>query len=103
MALRDHFTSIGKKPFVVAGFAKDKDIHSIFSILKEFASGFIATQADNHRAINANDLAGEALKYFGDVAGVTDIVKAVDLAAGESELVLLTGSHYVVGEFLSKQ
>jgi dihydrofolate synthase/folylpolyglutamate synthase len=102
-ALRDHFISIGKRPFVVAGFAKDKDIHSIFPVLKEFAAGFIATQAPHHRALDSDELAGEANKYFDDPISVPDILEAVGLALKTNELVLLTGSHYVVGEFLSKQ
>lgn len=100
-ALRDHFLSRDQKPFIVAGFAKDKDIHAIFKIFQEFASGFIAVAANNHRAIDANELAAVAQKYFPESITAASIPEAVAQAFSLNNLILLTGSHYVVGEFLA--
>ena len=99
-ALCDHFLSLGVKPFVIAGFANDKDVDSILSIIAEFACGFIAVQANNHRALSAADLAEEARKHFKNATSIPNIVEAVNQAIESNQTVLLTGSHYVVGEFL---
>ncbi len=102
--LRDYFIGIGVKPIVVAGFAKDKDIDDILSIIKSFSSSFIAVAADMHRALLAEELHKTALlNGIDSVLGgsVSDGVALAISNATRGDVILLCGSHYVVGEFLA--
>jgi len=102
--LRDYFVSISIKPIVVAGFAKDKDIDDILTIIKSFSSSFIAVSADMHRALSAEDLqkASESNGIDSVLGGsVKDGVALAIRSANRGDVILLCGSHYVVGEFLA--
>ncbi len=105
-SLRDHFRSIGVKPIVVAGFAKDKDISGILEIIREFSSGFVAVAANNHRALDAKELQAKATQagmIARSASSVTNGVNETIHVALDGETILLTGSHYVVGEFLQEE
>jgi dihydrofolate synthase / folylpolyglutamate synthase len=104
MYLQDYFQSKGIRPVVVAGFAKDKDVTEILSIIKDFAKGFISVAADMHRALPADELHSKAVKLGLNSEHATSVKAGVDGAIELSEeggTVLLVGSHYVVGEFLA--
>lgn len=102
--LRDYFVSIGVRPIVVAGFAKDKDIDDILTIIKSFSSSFIAVAADMHRALSPVDLHKVAISKGVDSILGGSVSDGLDLAvrnASKGNVILLCGSHYVVGEFLA--
>jgi dihydrofolate synthase/folylpolyglutamate synthase len=102
--ISEYFESIGIRPIVVAGFAKDKDIVDILSLIKRFSSSFVAVSADMHRALSADELHRVAVSNGIDsVLGgsVKDGVALAISSADKGDVVLLCGSHYVVGEFLS--
>lgn len=101
--LKEYFLKKGINPIVVAGFAKDKDIPAILKEIKQFASLFICVAANSHRAISSDDLA-----VLSNTAGIetllsTDPKAGIELAitsGTNTEVVLLAGSHFVVGDFL---
>ena len=103
--LKEFFLKSGIKPIVIAGFAKDKDIVVILNEIAQFASRFICVAANSHRAISSSELA-ELAKETGLETIVSSNPKAgVDeaiLLAGRGDTLLLTGSHFVVGDFLKE-
>ncbi len=102
--LRDYFVSTGVKPIVVAGFAKDKDIDDILSFIKSFSASFVAVAADMHRALSADELHKTAISKGVDSVLGGSVSDGIDLAvrnASKGDVILLCGSHYVVGEFLA--
>lgn len=104
--LRAYFVSIGVRPIVVAGFAKDKDVDDVLSIIKRFSSSFIAVAADMHRALPADELHHAAIANGIDSVLGGNVRDGVSLAisnASRGDVILLCGSHYVVGEFLAKE
>ncbi|MFI5264581.1 MAG: bifunctional folylpolyglutamate synthase/dihydrofolate synthase, partial [Candidatus Kapaibacterium sp.] len=101
--LKEYFIAKDIMPIVIAGFANDKDIQSVIKEISQFASKFVAVAAHTHRAMPA-DILGEISRE----AGIETIVSSepkngVDSAfsiAKEGEVLLLAGSHFVVGDFL---
>ncbi len=90
---------IAKTPYerliVVAGFSKDKDWASMVGMLSD-ADRFIATRYGSPRSLQPREIlslvAGEECKE------VKSAVKRAVKYAGPRDLVLVTGSIYVVGE-----
>jgi len=88
-----------KKLILVLGISQDKDIPGVCRVLYGLADRIVLTQADNPRAMPADDLA----KFFKgkDVFLTQNIEGALKLAkvkAKKSDLILVTGSLFVVGE-----
>lgn len=88
-----------KKLILVLGISKDKDIKGICSQFYDLADEVILTKADNPRASEPESLA----QYFSgkDIYLTTGVKRAIKLAkqkAKEKDLVLITGSLFVVGE-----
>jgi dihydrofolate synthase/folylpolyglutamate synthase len=97
-AVRESFKY--KRLFLVLGVSKDKDIRGLCGELYDLADEVILTCADNPRACEPEFLAG----YFAPKNNyLTHSVKeAKRLAlrlAKKSDLILVTGSLFVVGEF----
>ena len=64
----------------------------------------IATEPESHRALKAEDLAGEVLKYGINCIVENDIEKAVERALSMSssqDLLCFTGSIYMIGKVRS--
>ncbi len=88
------------KLILVLGVSKDKDIRGICRELYDLADEIILTQADNPRAARAQTLA----QYFKNKATyITSNVKEAKVQAKhlaeKGDLILVTGSLFVVGEF----
>ena len=90
-----------RKLFLVFGISADKDIEGVAKHLAGLADRVILTKADTPRAAEPAKLA----KYF-DSSGVLEQAASVEEArakalglAGKQDLILVTGSLYVVGEF----
>lgn len=80
---------------VVAGFSKDKDYKKMISLLSS-ADLFIGTEYKSERSLKTKWI----LEHVGGIAE-PDVKTAVRLAlknAGQRDLILVTGSIYVVGE-----
>lgn len=89
-----------KRIILVLGVSDDKDIKGICAELESLSNEVILTRADSPRAMQPERLAG----YFkGKLIHLTDSVREAKSLAysitAENELVLVTGSLFVVGEF----
>lgn len=87
------------KLILVFGISKDKDIKGVSTVLKELADCIILTKADNPRAA----LPQEMKIYFTGkelylTQNVTAALKLAKLKAAVRDLILVTGSLFVVGE-----
>jgi len=95
-AIRDNFSY--KKLILVLGVSSDKDIKGIARQLGDFSSEIILTKSKNPRAADPAGLA----KYFSGAHitnNVKEAKKKAELLAGAKDLILVTGSLFVVGEF----
>jgi dihydrofolate synthase/folylpolyglutamate synthase len=89
-----------KKIFLVLGISQDKDIEGVCRQFYDWADEVIVTKANNPRATSPRILS----EYFsGKTVHVTDNVKeAKRISQGlakNGDLILVTGSLFVVGEF----
>jgi len=96
-AIRDKFTY--RKLILVLGISSDKDIRGICKTLEPLADEIILTSAATARAAAPQKLA----RYFNRKLYLTQSVKEAQLLAGslssKRDLILVTGSLFVVGEF----
>ena len=96
-AVEDNFKY--RKLILVLGISADKDIRGICKKLDSLADEIILTCAATTRAIDPAELAG----YFKRKLHLTQSVKEAKLLAGslagKKDLILVTGSLFVVGEF----
>ncbi|MCU1484881.1 MAG: folC [Actinomycetia bacterium] len=92
----------GGERFLVVGMNKGRDALQMLQLLDAgLARGVIATAVDFPRAMPPEEIAEAARALGVDVEVVRDVPSAVQRAvgmAGEDDLVLVTGSLYVVGE-----
>jgi dihydrofolate synthase/folylpolyglutamate synthase len=92
----------GGERFLVVGMNKGRDPLQMLQLLDAgLARGVIATAVDFPRAMPPEEIAEAARALGVDVEVVRDVPSAVQRAvgmAGEDDLVLVTGSLYVVGE-----
>jgi dihydrofolate synthase/folylpolyglutamate synthase len=98
-AVRDHF-DFGRLVLVL-GTSADKDLEAILSPLLPLASAVFATQARNPRALPAPEVGRVASAAGAHVEVVPSVTEALDRArfqADHGDLVLATGSLYVVAE-----
>jgi dihydrofolate synthase/folylpolyglutamate synthase len=101
-ALREFLVENIAEPIImIFGAMEDKDIAGIAAILFPLAEKLILTRPDNPRSASPQDLARSAAGH-GDQIFVTDTVsdalaKAWELRS-ESEVILITGSLYLIGE-----
>jgi dihydrofolate synthase/folylpolyglutamate synthase len=88
-----------KNSILVLGISKDKDVSGVCAQLEGFADNIVLTKADNPRATEPKSLA----KYFnGQPVKIRQSVKAAATLARrlakKEDLILFTGSLFVVGE-----
>lgn len=85
---------------ILAGFVKDKDVADALKLFPKDATYYF-TNASIPRALPANEL-----KYAGEIAGlhglsfpsVTEALTAAKAAMAHEDILLITGSFFVVGE-----
>jgi dihydrofolate synthase/folylpolyglutamate synthase len=100
-AIRENFSAEGKyrKLILVLGISDDKDIAGICKTLNPLADEVILTRAKTSRAADPRKLAA----CFKRKLYLTQSVKEAKLLAGslakKEDLILVTGSLFVVGEF----
>ncbi len=91
----------GKKLVLVFGASEDKDIQGMLAELMPLVKELVAVKSFHPRAIDPDKLVEMAQKYGKEIDCIEDIPTAMDKAlrlAGEGELVLVTGSIFVVAE-----
>jgi dihydrofolate synthase / folylpolyglutamate synthase len=102
-AVRQFFEAMNVRPIVIFGIMQDKEIDMVLKTIKSFASVFVAVAADTPRALSSNELASRAesigLRAI-DGGSVSNGVQRAIQKASKGKVLLLAGSHYVVGEFL---
>ena len=93
-----------QRVILVIGISADKDTESMLQVLAPRVDVLIATQAQHPRALAAQVLAAAARKYLqGDshleiVSNVVDALERARQIADVSDLILVTGSFFVLGE-----
>jgi|WetSurSiteA1Bulk_404760.scaffolds.fasta_scaffold18143_2 dihydrofolate synthase / folylpolyglutamate synthase len=104
--LKQVLQQIAETPFeklhLVLGFVNDKDIHEIFKYMPQKA-GYYFTRLSVPRTMNENELAGLAKQYgcAGETfAGIREACETVMMKAGRNDLVVITGSNFLVADFL---
>ncbi len=91
---------------LVLGISSNKDIAGIARELCPGAARVILTKAGNCRAAGPEQLKEKIADYVADPAITNSSKEALDLAkseAGKDDLILITGSLYLVGEILERQ
>ena len=91
---------------LVLGISSNKDIAGIASQLCPGAERVILTKVGNCRAASPEQLKEKIADYVADPAITNSSKEALGLAkseAGKDDLILITGSLYLVGEILERQ
>ncbi len=99
LTLAEYFP--GKQVILVFGASEDKDIEGMFTELMPVVKELIAVKSFHPRAIDPDQLVEMAHRFGHPVACIEDIPQAVEKAlqlAGDGDLVLVTGSIFVVAE-----
>ncbi len=89
------------KRILVVGIAGDKDIPAIIHELAPVFQTVIVTRAHSQRAATTDRLAGEFAKHHITAIQKENVIAALEEAkklAGAQDLIVVTGSLYVVGE-----
>ena len=85
----------------VLGVLHDKDYEGMVAELGRVPCTIVTTQASSMRSVPPDDLKGAAERRGLDAEIVVDVADAIERAsslAGATDLVCVTGSHYVVGD-----
>jgi dihydrofolate synthase / folylpolyglutamate synthase len=88
---------------LVFGVMKDKDYRTMIRRFAELDPEFYAVQASIARSLPSSDLAAAIEQAGGAVrsyASIAAALRAARRAASSRDMILVTGSHYVVGEAL---
>ncbi len=88
---------------VVFGVMKDKDYRAMIRRLVKLHPKFYAVQASIERSLPARDAAAVITEEGGSVrayAAIASAIRAARRAASSGDLILVTGSHYIVGDAL---
>jgi dihydrofolate synthase/folylpolyglutamate synthase len=92
-----------KQLHMIIGFVNDKDVDGIMKYLPSKANYYFV-RLSVPRTMDETELSGIAAGYNlkGDVfSGVSEAYKAAISVAGKEDLVLITGSNFLVADFLS--
>ncbi len=99
-ALRDYLARWHpERPSLVVGIMRDKDADAILRELLPVTSSVVATAADTHRAMPADELAARvsALDPAKAVRAYADVLTAVDAALDSNRTVCVAGSVFLAG------
>jgi dihydrofolate synthase/folylpolyglutamate synthase len=98
-ALDDLFN--GKKPIIIMGIMRDKDITGIVKEIAPRADHIIITKPEFERAAEPESIESEVKKYCDDVRIISKVSDAVKYAiddAEKSDVICITGSIFNVSE-----
>ncbi len=93
-----------KRLIIVMGIVKDKLYEDMVKQIAPLADLFIAVKANNRRSLSAAILGNAAKKYSKNVVKCKTVQKGLFIALQETnkdDMILCTGSHYTVGEFIT--
>jgi dihydrofolate synthase/folylpolyglutamate synthase len=93
-----------KRTLVLFGVMKDKEYEKMIKKLSEVVDFAVATQPKIVRALNCKAIAEIFKRNNVEAIEIPDSDKAYDFIldeAGEDDLILVTGSHYLVGEVIA--
>lgn len=98
--LKEELQKINKKKIVILSFCEDKDIAACIEKLTDPDYEFILTKADIDRAADPKALS----KYLPGAMIIEDldeaVEKAISMNVDNEKLIVVTGSIFLVGEFL---
>jgi len=89
---------------IIMGIAKDKQYENMVQQIAPMAEIFIAVKANNRRALSSTTLSTVAKKYIDRVIKCQTVEQGLSAAlqqAKKDDIILCTGSHYTVGEFVT--
>ncbi|MBV9215590.1 MAG: bifunctional folylpolyglutamate synthase/dihydrofolate synthase [Acidobacteria bacterium] len=104
VALREYLDEYVHKPItMIFGAMKGKDVERIARLLWPKASKLILTRPENSRALTADELATFVPEGFDGQLVLSDSVSAAleEVSTSDEEIVLVTGSLYLIGEVKS--
>lgn len=90
-----------RRTVLIIGILQDKDSHGIIAALAPLADHVIVTKPQYSRAMGVRTLASEIRKLHGSVETAETVGEAIAMAVekvSSDDLVLITGSLYVVGD-----
>src|SRR3989344_8359438 len=87
-----------RRLILVIGILKDKDIKSIIKIIEPLADKIVITKPKIDRAAEPEDIAKYFKKEYKIIEDVKTAFNYAKKIAKNSDLILVTGSIYVVGE-----
>ncbi|UCC80121.1 MAG: bifunctional folylpolyglutamate synthase/dihydrofolate synthase [Candidatus Zixiibacteriota bacterium] len=104
--IREYFSEFydGRKTITVFGILSDKDYKQMLEELERIADVIILTRPMTDRAADPETLAREIPKNgfnINVIPMVRDAYKAAKEIAGKDDVILVTGSHFTVGEVLA--
>jgi dihydrofolate synthase / folylpolyglutamate synthase len=104
--IREYFKEFypDKNIIAVFGILSDKDFHKMLKELDTIANVIILTRPMTERAADPNMLADDIAKIHGNfqvIPKVRDAYQSAKELCKPDEVILVTGSHYTVGEVLS--
>ncbi len=94
----------GRPLRLILGISANKEVDAVCRILCPLAEEVVVTQARSARALEAEALKGYALPYSRRLEAAPSVEKALERLhreAGRDEVILVTGSLYLVGEVLA--
>ena len=102
-ALRETLQELlgGRRLVLVFGMLETKDYRTVTAMIAPLADAVVTTTPDNPHALPAADLAAEVRKYAAGVTALPDRRDAVEhgrALAGPEDVLVVTGSVYLVGE-----
>lgn len=95
----------GKKAHILTGFVKRKEHQKMFDLLSEICTDYSLVPLSTRRSTNLNDLIGSI--DFGDVpykkyGRLETAYKSIVKRCKADDIIVIIGSHYLVGEFFEK-
>jgi len=91
----------GRRLFVVFGVLRDKAIGEMTEILFPLAERVVVTHADNPRSATPEEIRQAAARASAEISQAPDVASALGRAAelaGPEDVIVVTGSIYLVGE-----
>ncbi|MDD5449932.1 MAG: bifunctional folylpolyglutamate synthase/dihydrofolate synthase [Candidatus Omnitrophica bacterium] len=101
LAIQDYFNY--KRLILVLGISKDKDIKGICDELAPVSDEIILTRADVPRAEEPAVLANFIKKHNRVTSSSKEAIEMAEASAGNSDLILVAGSLFLVGEVLKNE
>ena len=102
-ALRDTLAELlgGRRLVLLFGMLATKDYRAVTALIAPLADQVVTTRPDNPHALTAEDLAAEVRRHTPSVVAIEDRALALAEArrlTGPDDVLVITGSFYMVGE-----